>query len=686
MASNIDTRKLAQVVADSYNVDELEVFLSDYFKIRLDHIVDPGGLSIPKIVHKVISYFDRRGNLTDLVRELGRDRAETINLLDLLVPPSMTSSNSSPSESSTSSMTKVDIDPDEVDFYFVIEPDRRSVSSPSKHKSANHAIYVRIPIVSRSLSAISASRQALALTFDRSGSMQGPKTDVARAAADYLLDSAQKPDHQVAVLAFDESIEIPVPLQQIKNSVIYKRSLRNIAPRGNTDLFGAWQAAVNELHVLDNAWDRRVVLITDGLMNRGMTDPAIFEQQVAVVWRTEKIATTCISMGSDWNVDLLSKLASVGGGSLHFIDTVNQAEQALHEAFHSSSGVVAYNLRMELEPLNSAYISQVNGVAASLRTGHIATFPMASQLLTNVEEQFILRLEFPSLASDKAIDVLRCALIYETPTSAQTLKTANKILHIFEEAPDSSSGPAIVHQGVICTAYATLSRELFKQALNAYLHQDPEMGTALLEQARFALQSTPTTPKGYLSNVNLQDRRIRDLESFQGQVPLEYIKQKYIEELSHRDVIWDRLCQLFDRLLASSNDVRFARELTEQFKWANRMIYEYAQLLPIPFDNSDTAFSGQLRKQDNLSRRERDLSTEAFWLSLMANQISKKLEEQRAPTRQQGEHQADLSYVIAILAGACFGLERTHQGTREDIQELMESYLESKYGIRFSSG
>src|SRR5258708_40031082 len=103
-------------------------------------------------------------------------------------------------------------------------------------------------------------------------------------------------------------------------------------------------------------------------------------------------------MGADWNIDLLNKLASVGGGSLHFIDTVSQAEQALHEAFHSRTGVVARNLRVELEPLDSAHISQVNGIATSLSAGSVAIFPMANQLLTNVEEQLVLRLEFPSPA------------------------------------------------------------------------------------------------------------------------------------------------------------------------------------------------------------------------------------------------------------------------------------------------
>ncbi|GCE27582.1 hypothetical protein KDA_30660 [Dictyobacter alpinus] len=513
--------------------------------------------------------------------------------------------------------------------------------------------------------------------------MKGYKTDVARAAADYLLDSAQKPDHQAAVLAFDDYIEVPVPLQQIKNSIPYKLLLRNIVPRGNTDLFGAWQAAISTLRILDNTWDRRVVLITDGLMNRGMTNPVKFRQQVESIWRTEKIATTCISMGEDWNIDLLNELASVGGGSLHFIDTVSQAEQALHEAFHSNSGVIACNLRVELEPLNSAHISQVNGVVTHLEAGNTATFPIANQLLTNVEEQFILRLEFPPLISNQATDLLRCALVYETPTSAKTQRTADKFLHIFGEASGSSYGPAIVHQGIICTAHAILSRELFKQALDAYLDKNPELGTALLEQAKIALQSTPTTPRGYQSNVTMQERRIRDLERFQGHVPLEYIKQKYIEELSHRDVIWDKLCQLFDRLLTSSDNVHFARELTELFKWSNRMIDNYKLLLPIPFDNSNAEY---LQDKNHLSKRKRFLSMEAFWLSVMANHVSKMLDEQKELVQWQTENSRDQSSIIAILAGACFGLERTRQGTQEEIRELMESYLESKYAIILAHG
>ena len=86
MSSNIDIPKLTEAFSDGYNVEELEIFLAKYFKLRLDRIVIPQGLSIEKIVGEIIGYFDRRGNLLELVRELGCDRPGKIDIRDLLMP------------------------------------------------------------------------------------------------------------------------------------------------------------------------------------------------------------------------------------------------------------------------------------------------------------------------------------------------------------------------------------------------------------------------------------------------------------------------------------------------------------------------------------------------------------------------------------------------------------------------
>ena len=74
-----------------------------------------------------------------------------------------------------------------------------------------------------------------------------------------------------------------------------------------------------------------------------------------------------------------------------------------------------------------------------------------------------------------------------------------------------------------------------------------------------------------------------------------------------------------------------------------------------------------------------------FWLNLM-RQASDKAEGKETSVYQQDENQIDPVSIIAILAGACFGLERNRQGTREEILELMESYLEVRYEIPLVKG
>src|SRR5436305_14791984 len=151
MSSNINISKLAEVVTDSYNLGELKVFLADYFRVRLDRIINPVGLGMEEIVWEVINYFDRRSRegerLVDLVREFERDRPGKINLLDLLVPTPSSSSSPLPIPTVSSSLpppiissTTVDINSDEVEFYFVVEPDRRSVPASTTYKSPTQAI------------------------------------------------------------------------------------------------------------------------------------------------------------------------------------------------------------------------------------------------------------------------------------------------------------------------------------------------------------------------------------------------------------------------------------------------------------------------------------------------------------------------------------------------------------------
>jgi hypothetical protein len=126
MESSINRSKLIQLVADSYTVPELEGFLEDNFKLRLDHIVEPRGLSLIEVVRRVVNYFDRQGHLTDLVQELGHHRPGRIDILDLLEPSLPSRSQSVPTSVERSSQLP------QADTNLAISPPRIFISHSSK--------------------------------------------------------------------------------------------------------------------------------------------------------------------------------------------------------------------------------------------------------------------------------------------------------------------------------------------------------------------------------------------------------------------------------------------------------------------------------------------------------------------------------------------------------------------------
>lgn len=679
MATPINVPKLVQIIAEAYNVAELAGFLTDYFQIRLDHIINPVGVGLIEIARAVVDYFDRNHRMTEFVRELGKDRPGKIHIGSLLASPTTLPSPTAPSIPAPT----IDINPDEIDFYFVIEPDLKTVPPPS-FKQSTSSIYVRIPAVGASGSAGGGSRRALALALDRSGSMRGEKIETARAAAGYLLDLVAGADHQASIVAFDTLSDLVVPLQSISSSAPYKATLNSISPRGSTDLFSAWQRCVTELRTLDERWDRRVVLITDGQLNSGMVDPARFEQEVRTLWKKEKIATTCVSMGDDWNIDLLNKLSAAGGGSIHFMKDEHQAQQVLHEAFHTGQGVVAANLRAELEPLGSARITEIQGASTTLAAGTTTTHLIAGQLRTNVEECLVIRVEFTPPLAGQSVEVLRSRLLYDDPATAVACATPEKVLRIYGEAASGPAVQSIIHQGVVCSAHTTLSRHLFKESLGAFLHGDSQRGQTLLEQSRFALQTTHA-PRGYQAAVSLQRRRIEDLEHFDGHVPIEYIKEKYIEEMSHRDVVWIKLCEILDRLLGwtqehhvdgDGNDTDAVRG---KFRWADSMVNELAGSLPVQGEFVRQFRQDVFERPDARDERPTEPNS-GFWFE-KASEWMVLLRREQAHERRQRSSPARYQHAIAVVAGACFGFERRRQGTRAELVELMEAYLVSRLQI-----
>ena len=87
---------------------------------------------------------------------------------------------------------------------------------------------------------------ALIIVLDKSWSMVGPKIELSKeaskAAVDVLADH-----HQIGVVAFNNSFDWPVLLQQASNRTWIKNKISTIMPSGHTNIFPALEEAYTSL-------------------------------------------------------------------------------------------------------------------------------------------------------------------------------------------------------------------------------------------------------------------------------------------------------------------------------------------------------------------------------------------------------------------------------------------------------
>ena len=156
----------------------------------------------------------------------------------------------------------------------------------------------------------------VSLVLDRSGSMAGSKIELP--AGRGPRHPAARPDNQLNVVVYDNEVE--TVLERMPAAPAAKKqalaALGRIDARGSTNLAEGWFTGARSLGGA-NPDDRvrRVLLLTDGLANQGLTDAASL-REAAAPFRAEGIGTSTFGVGNDFDEELLTSIAADGGG--HF--------------------------------------------------------------------------------------------------------------------------------------------------------------------------------------------------------------------------------------------------------------------------------------------------------------------------------------------------------------------------------
>lgn len=186
---------------------------------------------------------------------------------------------------------------------------------------------------------------SLAVVIDRSGSMSGDRLEYAKACVRYLAQR-MAPTDELAVVVYDDEVNVVLPLGPV-NPTAVRAAIGPVYPGGSTNLSGGWLKGMEILRSAAPERLRRVVLLTDGQANVGITEPGVLTN-VTREAAAEGISTTTVGFGADFDEVLLTSMSDAGGGGAHFAETPDAAPAIFTEEFEGLVSVVAQNVSVEI--------------------------------------------------------------------------------------------------------------------------------------------------------------------------------------------------------------------------------------------------------------------------------------------------------------------------------------------------
>lgn len=242
----------------------------------------------------------------------------------------------------------------------------------------------------------------ISVVLDRSGSMADErKMEYAKSALSKLIDQLSTED-VFSLVVYDDVIEVLQPAHRVgRKKAELKRLISDIYPRNSTNLGGGMLEGLRQVEKkLGKEYVNRVVLLSDGLANQGITN-SIELNQIAQKYRNKAISLTTMGVGLDYNENLMVGLAESGGGNYYFIESPSQLASIMSRELNSLSTVVAQNAFIELNLDRGVRVLDVIG-SEMVRTGDVVRIPVGD-LYANDTREFTVELSIAEGAGKRTV-------------------------------------------------------------------------------------------------------------------------------------------------------------------------------------------------------------------------------------------------------------------------------------------
>ncbi len=235
----------------------------------------------------------------------------------------------------------------------------------------------------------------MVIVLDRSGSMQGRKLEDARRAVLNLLSNLSAKD-RFAMVTYSEGIQIASGLVNVTaaNRKHLVSVINGVRAGGGTNLGAGLQAGINMLRAPYRTNDAaRVILISDGLANRGITDMNTLAGMASAAVESE-FAVSTVGVGLEFNEQLMTAIADRGTGNYYYLENPAAFAEVFQQEFHNTKTAGITGLKIQIPVSNGITLVDASGYPVNTHNGQAFFYP--GNLRSGQTRKLYLTLRIPT--------------------------------------------------------------------------------------------------------------------------------------------------------------------------------------------------------------------------------------------------------------------------------------------------
>lgn len=288
-----------------------------------------------------------------------------------------------------------------------------SVSNPNVLMPGDGLVHLTIDLEATKDAGDKRLPMNIALVIDRSGSMRGEKIEQTREAARHFVNQLTDAD-TLAIVSYSDSVRVDLPAAKMTESMRRQAldAISRIRAGGSTNLSGGLFRGQEEV-ARGQATGRvnRVILMSDGLANRGITDARALSTQ-AQRHAQQGTSVTTMGVGTDYNEDLMTSLADHASGNYYFIQESAEIAGVFSRELSKMFSTVAQATTVELLIEDGVELKQVFGYTFT-RQGDKVVIPLA-EMFAGQKRGILVALQVPVVREGNA-PVGQITLRYSDP-------------------------------------------------------------------------------------------------------------------------------------------------------------------------------------------------------------------------------------------------------------------------------